>query len=230
MIKCEIDDKFYPKLEWWQTFESNTHTHAHCSETNLQDEIGNRYYLNKSTLWYIHVSACSSVSKWLCWLFMFMWLEAFSFFSFLPSSKGWTQINVISYHSTTLSALPSFRYFDTRNFHWWYFIRIKPIILCEVLAILILNLLLLLALLLFLYLTHFVFVSFKRSIYFLDEFAWLSYISFSCSLSLILSLFFIFKLANVCFSWLGFFFLFSLFCCCGCCWCCRNMDICIYYF
>lgn len=86
-----------------------------------------------------------------------------------------------------------FRYFGTKNFTDDILSALKPFILSEVFAILILDLLLLLvvmlllALLLFLFLTHFVFVSFKRSIYFFDEFAWLLYISFSLPLSLYFS-------------------------------------------
>lgn len=100
--------------------------------------IGNRYNSNESMICecvFALTVQCSCDWKCLPFLFAVLFL------------RNVDRINVISYHSTAVSALPSlyffiFCYFGYKNFHWWYFIRIKRFILSGVIAILILNLLL----------------------------------------------------------------------------------------
>lgn len=129
-----------------------------------------------------------SVCVWMClrWLFNVHVIgNVCRFFlpcSFVRSLKCWShKCDFVSFDNGI--GVTFFLLFRYKNFHWWYFIRIKRFVLSGVIAILILNLWLPLALLLlFFYSWRILCLYHSNDLFtFSGEFAWLSCIPFSFS-------------------------------------------------
>lgn len=118
--------------------------------------------------------SCSCSCDWKCLPFLFA--------VFVRSLKCWShKCDFVSFDNGI--GVTFFLLFRYKNFHWWYFIRIKRFVLSGVIAILILNLWLPLALLLlFFYSWRILCLYHSNDLFtFSGEFAWLSCIPFSFS-------------------------------------------------